>query len=182
MVVLLESYSVYHNITEDLNMQKYVRDRFPRFCRRKGENNVLICRKLLDRLTSGLNITTQGITGDEIFFEYDPETKRQSSELRTTASPWPKKLRMYKSSVKCTLIIFFDSKGVVHKSFVPFGETMDAEFYTQMILCLRKVSDASALRSQLPGFSTMITPHVTHSWKFWNLWPKKCGNASPPTL
>jgi len=40
-----------------------------------------------------------------------------------------KKLRFQKSRVKTMLVIFFDWQGVIHKEFVPEGETMKAVYY-----------------------------------------------------
>jgi hypothetical protein len=52
------------------------------------------------------------LTGDETwFFQYDPETKCQSSEWRTKGSPRPKKARMAKSKVKTMLIVFLTTVG-----------------------------------------------------------------------
>ncbi|XP_018403545.1 PREDICTED: uncharacterized protein LOC108780364 [Cyphomyrmex costatus] len=65
--------------------------------------------------------------------EYDPETKRQSAEWHTTASPHPKKARMSKSKVKTMLIVFFDIRGLVHHEFVPHGKTVDAKFYVEVL-------------------------------------------------
>jgi len=39
------------------------------------------------------------------------------------------KLRFQKSRVKTMLVIFFDWQGVIHKEFVPEGETIDAVYY-----------------------------------------------------
>ena len=70
------------------------------------------------------------ITGDETWcFAYDPETKRQSSEWVGETSPRLKTLKFQRFHYKTMLIIFFDSQGVVHKEFVPDGETANAEFY-----------------------------------------------------
>ena len=44
---------------------------------------------------------------------------------------------MSKSRVKSMLIIFFDSKGIVHKEFVPPGQTVNQTFYLQVLECLR---------------------------------------------
>jgi len=61
-------------------------------------------------------------TGDESWFvEYNPETKRQSQERHTSASPRPKKAKMSKSKIKSMLICFFDSQKIVHREFVPQG-------------------------------------------------------------
>ena len=40
-----------------------------------------------------------------------------------------KKLRFQKSRVKTMLVIFFDWQGVIHKEFVPEGETINAVYY-----------------------------------------------------
>jgi len=59
-------------------------------------------------------------TGDESWcFAYDPETKRQSAQWVGENSPRPKKLRFQKSKIKTTLIVFFDSQGIIHNEFVP---------------------------------------------------------------
>ena len=64
------------------------------------------------------------ITGDESwFFQYDPETKRQSLEWHSKGSPRPKKASLSKSKVKCMLVCFFDSTGIAHKEWVPAGQT-----------------------------------------------------------
>ena len=40
-----------------------------------------------------------------------------------------KKLRFQKSRVKTMLVIFFDWQGVIHKEFVPEGETINTLYY-----------------------------------------------------
>jgi len=48
------------------------------------------------------------ITGDETWiFEYDPETKRQSKEWHTSASPRPKKARRSISKIKIHAHLLF---------------------------------------------------------------------------
>ena len=44
---------------------------------------------------------------------------------------------MNKTRVKSMLIIFFYSKGIVHKEFVPPGQTMNQTFYLQVLERLR---------------------------------------------
>ena len=44
---------------------------------------------------------------------------------------------MSKSRVKSMLIIFFDSKGIVHMEFVPPGQTVNQTFYLQVLERLR---------------------------------------------
>ncbi len=79
------------------------------------------------------------ITGDESwFFAYDPKTKRQRSEWCGPNTPPSEKFRFQKSSVKTMLILFFDSKSVVHHEYIPEGQTVNATFYVQVLDGLRK--------------------------------------------
>ena len=75
------------------------------------------------------------ITGDESWvFDYDPETKRQSLEWHTKSSH-PKKARIQgENNDYC----FFDSRGIVHKQFVPPGQTVNHAFYKDVLERLRK--------------------------------------------
>ena len=61
-------------------------------------------------------------------FACDPITKRQSAAWVGETSPRPKKLRFQKSRVKTMLVIFFDWQGVIHKEFVPEGETVNVVY------------------------------------------------------
>ena len=50
-------------------------------------------------------------------------------------------------SVKSMLIIFFDSEGVVHYEFAPRGQTMNQEYYVEVLKRLR-----DAVRRKRPRF------------------------------
>ena len=41
-----------------------------------------------------------------------------------------------RSNIKSMLICFFDQKGIVHKEFVPPGQTANAAFYVEVLKCL----------------------------------------------
>ena len=74
------------------------------------------------------------ITGDETWVcAYDLETKTQSSQWKSLRSPWLKKARQVKSNIKSMLICFFDQKGIVHKEFVPPGQTVKAALYVKVL-------------------------------------------------
>jgi len=91
---------------------------------------------LLDRLEREPEFFSRVITGDESWileYMYDPETKRQSQEWHTANSSRPKKARMSKSKIKSILICFFDSQGIVHKEFVPPGQTVNQTFYQEVL-------------------------------------------------
>ena len=97
-----------------------------------------VCLDLLDRLEREPEFFSRVITGDESWvLEYDPETKRQSREWHTANSPRPKKARMSKSKIKSMLI--FLSQGIVHKKFVPPGQTVNQTFHREVLERLRKM-------------------------------------------
>ena len=50
-----------------------------------------------------------------------------------TDSPRPKKNHLQESKVKTLLIDFFDNKGIIHKKFLPAGQTINTAFY-QVVL------------------------------------------------
>ena len=65
-------------------------------------------------------------------------TKRQSEEWHTKSSPHPKKTRMSRSRVKTMIIIVFESRGIVHKEFVPTEQTVNQAFYKDVLEWLWK--------------------------------------------
>jgi len=97
-------------------------------------NQLEICQDLLGRLKIEPNFLDKVITGDESWvFDYDPETKRRSEEWHTRSSPCLKKARMSRSRVKTMITVFFDSHGIVHKEFVPPGQTVNHAFYKDVL-------------------------------------------------
>jgi len=100
---------------------------------------VSVCAELLEQVEAGPELMERVITGDEsCFLQYDPETKRQSLEWHSKGSPRPKKARMSKSKVKCMLVFFFDSMGIVHKEWVPAGQTVNQYCYKDILERLRE--------------------------------------------
>ena len=67
-----------------------------------------------------------------------PKTKRQSEEWHTKSSPSLKKARMSRSRVKTIIMVFFDSRGILHKEFVPPGQTVNRAFYKDVLERLPK--------------------------------------------
>ncbi|UYV82399.1 WDR20 [Cordylochernes scorpioides] len=130
---------------------------------------------MLNELENNPDLLDIVVTGNESWtFQYDPETKAQSSEWHTPASPRPKKARMSKSRVKTMLIVFFDKRGLSHKEFVPQGKTVNAEFYKEVLRRLHKAvkrkrqdleqrwrlhhDNASAHTAFLPPYSPDMSP------------------------
>lgn len=131
---------VYRIVTEDFQMRKVCAKLVPKVLTDEQKTNrVTVSQELVDCCEEDPNFLDDVITGDESWmFEYDPETKRQSEEWHTSASPKPKKARMSKSKIKAMLIVFFDSKGIVHFEFLPPGQTVTAKFYVEVLKRLKQ--------------------------------------------
>ena len=72
------------------------------------ENCVTVSQELFDRSNADENFLKNVITGDEtLVYDYDVETKVQSSQCLGKLSPRPKKARQSCSNVKVMLIVFF---------------------------------------------------------------------------
>ena len=69
---------------------------------------------------------------------YDPETKRQSSQWKHAGFPRPKKARQSKSTHKPLMIPFFDSTGMIYMHWVPTGQTVNKEYYVEVLREFKK--------------------------------------------
>ena len=58
--------------------------------------------------------------------------------METPSSPQPKKVHKVCSNIKSMLIIFLDIRGIVHKEFVPPGQTVNGKFYCEVLRQLRE--------------------------------------------
>ena len=103
------------------------------------QQRVNVCTELHQLVSDDETFLSRVITGDESWvYSYDPETKRQCSQWKSPMSPRPKKARQVKSNFKSMIITFFDSKGIVHKEFVPTGQTVNSGFYCEVLWRLRE--------------------------------------------
>jgi len=136
----LKRFTVHQILTHDLGMRKVCAKMVPKHLTTEQKANRRdVCFDLLDRLEREPESFSRIITGDESWIlEYDPEIKRQSLGWHTANSPRPKKARMSKSKIKLMLICFFDSQGVVHKEFVPSGQTVNQTYYREVFERLGK--------------------------------------------
>ena len=107
------------------------------------QQRVTVCQDIIERLEDDPDLLWRVITGDESWiFEYDPDTKWQSRQWKSPASPRPMTARMSKSKVKVMLIAFFDIKGIIHFELLPQGQTVNQYVYKEILWPLmRSVRD-----------------------------------------
>ena len=103
-------------------------------CRPK-QQRLDVCLDLKENAANDPRFLSNVIMGNETWaYAYDLETKTQSSQWKSPGSPRPKKARQVRSNIKSLLICFIDQKGgIVHKEFVPPGETVNAAFYVKVL-------------------------------------------------
>ena len=137
----LNRFTVHQILTQDFDMRKVCVKMVPKnLTTEQKANRRDVCLDLLDHLEREPEFFSHVITGDDEswILEYDPETKCQIWEWHTANSPCPKKARMSKSKIKSMLICFFDSQGIIHKEFVPLGQTVTQTFYWEVLERLTK--------------------------------------------
>ncbi|XP_027233874.2 uncharacterized protein [Penaeus vannamei] len=130
--------SVWKILTEDLDKRKVCAKMVPKLLNDdQKDRRMQVCRDILERLETDPDLLGRVITSDESWiFEYDPETKHQSLQLKSQSSPRPKNARQ--SKVKVMLITFFDVRGIVHCEFLSQGQTISQHIYKkilQRLLC-----------------------------------------------
>ena len=72
-------------------------------------------------------------------YHHDPETKQQSMEWRHSGSPHPKKFQVQKSAGKVPPSIFWDQDGILLIDFLPKGQTINAEYYSSLLVKLKEI-------------------------------------------
>ena len=89
-------------------------------------------------------------------------------------SPRPKKARQLRSEVKVMLIVFFDMEGIVHYEYVQQGQTVNQQFYLQVLKRLRLAVSLRGHKNwrQGPGrYIATMHQHTQHnpSRYFWQV-------------
>ena len=107
-------------------------------------------------------------------YHYDPETKQQSVEWRHSGSLRPKKFRVQKSARKVLASIFWDQDGVLLIDYLPKGQTVNAEYYSPLLVQLkgicRKNANAAG-RSPRESCSCTTMPWFTRHLQPRRNWP-----------
>lgn len=133
--------SVHTILSKDLGMRRVSAKFVPRLLSDDQKaGRVTVCREWQEMQASDPDFIDSLITGDESWvYGYDPETKTQSSQWKSPNSPRPKKARMSRSRIKTMLVTFFDSRGLVHREYLPEGASVTAIVYIEI---LRRLKDS----------------------------------------
>lgn len=131
--------STHRILREQLCMRKITARWVPRLLTpAQKELRVQCCRKLL-RMTQNDDIVNHLVTVDETWIHhFDPESKVSSMEWRTPGSPSPVKAKVTKSAGKVMLTVFWDAKGVIMTDALPHRQTMNSQYYSNLLINLRK--------------------------------------------
>ena len=128
-----------HIVVDVLGMRRVVARLVPKdlnFVQKHHRKTV--AEEMISEAQSDPTFMKRIITGDETWvYEFDMETKQQSSEWRFEDEPKPKKSRQSRSKVKVMLTVFFDCQGVVHHEYLPSGQTVNKEYYLSVLKRLR---------------------------------------------
>ena len=132
--------TVHTIIHEELKMRKICAEFVPRVLREdQKERRCHDRREMAKLINSDPAVLDALVTCDESWiYCYDPETKRQSSQWKHAGSPRPKKTRQSKSSHKLLMIPFFESTGMIYMHWVPTGQTVNKEYYVEVLRKFRK--------------------------------------------
>ena len=91
-------------------------------------------REMVDLINSDPAVLDALVTWHESWINcYDPETKRQCVQWKNAGSPRHKKARQFKSIPKFLMIPFFDSTGMIYMHWVPTGQTVNKEYYGEVL-------------------------------------------------
>ena len=132
--------TVHTIIREKQKMRKICAKFVPRVLRKdQKERRCHDIREMVKLINSDLAGLDALVTCDEsCIYCYEPETKRQSSQWKHAGSPRPKKTRQSKSTRKLLMIPFFDSTGMIYMHWVPTGQTVNKEYYVEVLRKFRK--------------------------------------------
>jgi len=126
-------------LTDDLHIKRVCVKFVPRLLTddQREQCQTIAC-DLFERSSEDVQFLKNNVTGDESWvYGYDPETKLQSSQWKGPTSARPKKGHQVRSKTKVVLLAFFDSEGIVHHKYAPDGQTINKEFYVEVLQCLR---------------------------------------------
>ena len=127
-------------IREELKIRKICAKFVPRVLREEQkERRCHDSREMVELINSDLAVLDALVTCNECWiYCYDPETKRQSSQWKHASSHRLKKARQSKSTHKLLMIPFFDCTGMIYVHWVPTGQTVNKEYYVEVLREFRR--------------------------------------------
>jgi len=72
-------------------------------------------------------------------YHHDPETMQQLLEWRHSGSPRPKIFQVQKSDRKLLASVFWDQDGILLIDYLPKGQTINAEYYSSLLVQLKNI-------------------------------------------
>jgi len=132
-------------------------------------------------------ILSKVVTGDETWhYGYDPEIKQASSQWKTPNSPKRKRPNRFDQMFSKTkeaqqvwsnvnmLNSFFDANGIVHKEFVPPGQTVNEQLYLKVLKTYAIVYGKNNQKcgAAVIGSFTTTMPLPTQPWVCSSFWQK----------
>ena len=155
-------WELYTIICEELKMWKICTKFVPRVLREDQKERCHDSRELVKLMNSDTAVLDALVPWDESWiYCYDPETKRYSSQWKHIGSPRPKKARLSKSNHKLLMIPFFDSTGMIFMHWVPIGQTVNKEYYVEVLREFRK-----RFRQKRPALFKLDQWHFPCHWLF----------------
>jgi len=95
-------------------------------------------------------------------YHSDLETKQQSMEWRHSGSSRPKKFRVQKSAGKVLTLIFWDQDGILLIDYLPKGQTLNAEYYSFLLVHLKDILKEKRRRKFTKGVLFLHDNALTH--------------------
>ena len=96
-------------------------------------------REMVELINSDPAVLDALVTCNESWiYCYDPEIKGQSSQWKHAGSLRPKKARQNRSIHNLLMIPFFESTGMIYMHWVPTGQTVNKEYYAEVLREFRK--------------------------------------------
>ncbi len=132
--------SVHRLLKTDLKMSKVSPKFVPRILTAaQKQHRIDLCQQNLASLRADKNLLEKVITTDESWFAvFDPETKVNSLEWRVKGETRPQKAIWNRATCKTMAILFFDTLGVIHLEFLPRGQTIDSDFWIEVVKRLKE--------------------------------------------
>ncbi len=142
------SSTVFKVIKKDLNMRKLSPKFIPHLINdRQKADQVVYSTANLELVRTVPRFLDRIVSGDETWVSiFHQETKFESCQWTPRGGARPTKAVKSNSVHKTMLILFHDAYGVIHLEFLPRGETIDADFYCDVLRRLKE-----QIRRKRPG-------------------------------